>query len=68
MIIQGMFLPESSCESFRRNPDGSWECIKPVTIFGYGGLIEISQGMLFTPGVPFTGIDMVAWLEENCGQ
>lgn len=68
MIIQGMFLPESSCKSFQRNPDGTWTCTETVTIFGYGGLIEITRGTTFTRDTPFAGIDMVTWLEENCGQ
>jgi len=36
------------CEAFRKNPDGSWTCIKPVTISRPTGQIQIGPGMTFT--------------------
>lgn len=37
-------------------------------IFGYGGVIPFEPGLTFTKGVVWMGLDMVEWLEENCGE
>ncbi len=37
-------------------------------IFGYGGIIPVKTGLIFTKGVTWMGLDMAEWLDENCGQ
>ncbi len=55
------------CQSFRKNADGSWTSIGSVTINGPNGSIQIGPGMTFQRGVLFMGLDLAAWLDENCG-
>lgn len=59
-------MQESPCSAFQRNPNGSWTSIKSVTINGPNGQIQISPGMTFIRGVLFMGLDLAAWLDENC--
>lgn len=66
MRIQTMFMPEDACSCFMKNPDGTWTCIKETMIFGYGGIIPITPGLNFTEGVIWMGVDLAAWLNENC--
>ena len=54
------------CDAFRKNPDGSWTCIKPVSIRSSTGQIEIGTGMTFTKGVQFMGINLAELLDESC--
>jgi len=55
-------------EAFWRNEDGSWICIDPITIEHPKGRMQVSPGTTLTPGTPFMGIDLAAWLEEQLGQ
>jgi len=60
-------MQQSPCSAFRKNPDGSWTCIKPVTISKpSGGEIKISPNITFNRGVAFMGVDLAKWLDENC--
>ena len=51
--------------AFWRNQDGSWICIDPVTIEHPQGRMQVSPGTTITPGVPFMGIDLAAWLDQQ---
>jgi hypothetical protein len=51
--------------SFWRNEDGSWICIDPVTIEHPKGRVQVSPGTTIKPGVPFMGVDLAAWLDEQ---
>ena len=68
----GLFVPNlkpilmNVCDSFRRNPNGSWTSVAAVTIQGPAGQVQIGPGMTFTRGVIFMGLDLAAWLDENC--
>ena len=57
---------EIPCEAFKKNPNGSWTCIKPVTIKGPKGEIGIGVGMTFTRGVSFMGINLAELLDKDC--
>ncbi len=59
-------MQQIPCEAFRKNPDGSWTCIKPVTISGPNGTVKLGAGMTFSPGVAFMGVDLAKLLEEHC--
>jgi hypothetical protein len=52
-------------DAFWRNEDGSWICIDPVTIEHPQGRVQVSPGTKLTPGVPFMGVDLAAWLEQQ---
>lgn len=50
--------------SFRKNPDGSWSCVKPVSIEGPGGSVGLGPGASFTRGAAFMGLNLAAMLDE----
>ena len=52
-------------QAFYRNEDGSWICIDPVTIEHPKGRVQVSPGTMITPGVPFMGVDLAAWLDQQ---
>lgn len=54
------------CQCFQRNPNGTWTCLQAVTISGPNGQIGIGPGMTFSRGVAFMGVDLAAWLDDNC--
>ena len=51
--------------AFRRNPDGSWFCIAPVTLEHPTGRIEVVAGSTFVEGQDFMGVDLAAWLASH---
>ena len=51
--------------AFFRNEDGSWTCIDPVTIEHPQGRVQVSPGTMITPGVPFMGVDLATWLDQQ---
>jgi hypothetical protein len=55
----------SFLQAFRRNADGSWECIEHTSFAGPHGRMEVTRGSVFTPGTPFMGVDLAAWLDEQ---
>ena len=54
--------------AFRRNPDGSWSCLAPVTIEGPNCAIHIEPGSTFSPGTRVEGLDVAAWIEERASR
>jgi hypothetical protein len=51
--------------AFRRNADGSWTCVAPVSIDGPHCPIEIKPGSTFAPGTRVEGRDIAAWIDEH---
>lgn len=51
--------------AFERNADGSWRCMKACSIDVDNKIVAFKEGMEFEKGVPFGGIDVTKWLEEN---
>lgn len=58
---------ERICNAFRRNPDGSWTC-KTAVAFSIPGAGKIGavSGWTFKPGELHAGVDVAAWLTQNC--
>lgn len=52
-------------DAFWRNDDGSWICIDPITIEHPAGRVQVSPGTTLRPGVPFMGVDLTTWLDEQ---
>ena len=50
-------------QSFRRNTDGSWTCIAPVTLEGPQGRIQVVEGASFRRGSSFMGVDIARFLD-----
>ena len=47
-------------QSFRHNSDGTWTPLKTITVAG----ATVEQGVRFSRGVLFSGIDVAAFLDE----
>ena len=47
-------------QSFRRNANGSWTPLRPVSLNG----ITMGTGVAFTQGVSFGGVDLAAELNR----
>jgi hypothetical protein len=54
------------CEPFQKNPDGTWSTVTPADIQTSIGAIRIPPGMIFTRNKPVWGVDVAAYLDENC--
>ena len=51
--------------AFWRAEDGSWICIDPVTIDHPKGRVQVAPGTTLKPGMPYMGVDLARWLEEQ---
>jgi len=51
-----------SIGTFRRNRDGSWTCVAPVSFDGPIGRIKLSPGNSFVKGALYKGVDIAAFL------
>ena len=56
---------ENFIDAFKRNTDGSWTCIRNVTLNGPGGRIQVTQGATFRRGNSFMGIDLAGFLDQQ---
>jgi hypothetical protein len=54
------------CEPFKKNPDGSWSSVQQADIRTARGDIRIPPGMTFIKNRPIWGVDVAAYLDENC--
>ena len=52
-----------NCSDFKKNPDGSWSPVRPVTLNG----VTMGPGVSFNPGVSFGGVDLASILNKQCG-
>jgi HdeA/HdeB family len=52
------------CDSFLKNPDGSWTVIKKVFIPVQN--VRVVEGTIFRPGTTFLGDDMTVRLSKAC--
>jgi hypothetical protein len=51
-------------DAFRRNADGSWTCIAPVTLSNPSGPVRFTEGATFPQGMIFMGIKVATLLDE----
>jgi hypothetical protein len=54
---------QSFCDAFRRNADGSWQCIAPATLRGPGIRIDASPGDVYQRGITANGLDLAEFLD-----
>ena len=52
-------------DAVEKDSDGNWRCITAISIEMENRMIVIGKGMTFTKGVPFMGVDVAKWLDEN---
>lgn len=57
---------KSPCDAFEKDSDGKWHCTAAVSIEIENRIIVIGEGLTFTKGVLFMGVDIAKWLDENC--
>lgn len=57
---------KSPCDAFEKDSDGKWNCTAAVSIEIENRIIVIGEGLTFTKGVLFMGVDIAKWLDENC--
>lgn len=54
------------CSDFHRNPEGTWNAVRPVTITGPSGSQSFREYAFFPPGAMFVGLDVGGTLEDKC--
>ena len=52
-------------DAFQKDADGTWRCLKACAIDMENTKIVLTSGMEFTKGIPFMGVDVAKWLDEN---
>lgn len=62
MLSHGM---DDDFTSFRREKDGIWICVEPVTICHPKGRMEVAPGSSFKKGTVHMGVDLAALLDEQ---
>ncbi len=59
-------MKKSILDSFKKNPDGSWTSIEPVSVLDADGTeIKVSQGINFSRGSLLIGMDWSKWLDKQ---
>jgi hypothetical protein len=57
------------CKSFRRNPDGSWTCVRQTMLtLGAGQPVTIEIDRVIKLGELLGNYDLAAYLEQACTQ
>jgi hypothetical protein len=51
--------------AFEKAENGSWRCLKPCAVDIDNKTLEFLAGMDFETDIPYLGIDVVKWLDEN---
>lgn len=51
--------------AFEKDSEGNWHCIQACSINIEDKEVVFTQGMTFTKGHPFMGVDIAKWLDEN---
>lgn len=66
-MSRGGLEVENLGRAFQRNADGSWTCVKPATLEGPNGRIQVSEGATYRRGMLFMGVELAKWLDEQFG-
>ena len=61
-------MEQVPCSAFRRNANGSWTCVKPVTIKGQYAQARLTPGTTVSKGASFAGVNLVAMLDTQCAR
>ncbi len=52
-------------DAFEKDTDGNWRCLKACAIDIGNKKIVFTAGTEFEKGIPFVGVDVTEWLDEN---
>jgi len=61
-----MRMEKPFCQSFRKNPDGTWTSVHQTLVHTPLVSVLVNAGTIFRPGEFFMGVDMVTRLEREC--
>ncbi len=67
LVLQDIVEEEtkSPTDAFERDSRGTWHCKQACSIEMEDKEIVFTEGMTFSKGVPFMGVDVAKWLDEN---
>jgi len=66
LVLQDVASEEKSpAESFRKDAGGNWRCVEACAVDMENRQIVFTDGMTFTRGAPFMGVDVAKWLDEH---
>jgi hypothetical protein len=65
LLCADAFADDLPCAAFRRNLNGSWSALRPVTIQGPQP-VTIGRGRTFRRGAYYKGFYPATLLEQNC--
>ena len=66
LLLQEVVGEESMpIDAFEKDVNGNWRCLKACAIDIENKRIAFTKGMEFEKGVPFMGIDIPQWLDDN---
>jgi hypothetical protein len=69
LVLQEVVSEEKSpADAFKKDADGKWRCIAACSIDIENKEIVFLEGMTFTSGDPFMGVDVGKWLDEHTSQ
>jgi len=52
-------------DAFRKEASGDWRCVQACSIDIENKEIVFTEGMSFSQGVPFMGVDVAKWLDDH---
>jgi hypothetical protein len=52
-------------DSFQKDEKGVWSCLRACSINVNNREVVLREGLTFTKGTPFMGVNVAEWLEEN---
>ncbi|MDD4984726.1 MAG: hypothetical protein PHQ43_02890 [Dehalococcoidales bacterium] len=55
----------SPSRNFEKDQKGNWHCVQACSINIEGKELVLTEGMSFSKGIPFMGVDVANYLEEN---
>jgi len=56
---------DNVASAFSFTPDGSWLCVRSVTVPIRSRTMQVEPGMVFARGVRYMGVDLASWLDKN---
>jgi hypothetical protein len=69
-IAQGInSLPDGpvACDAFQRSGHGAWTVLRQATLYPNGVPLMLAPGQTFAPNQTFSGFEVTAILDRNCG-
>lgn len=66
LVIKEVIEKEVSISgAVEKDSAGNWHCLKAIPIEIGNRMIALSEGMTFTEGTLFWGVDVAKWLDEH---